>query len=132
MPGLWQSASTQNFRERCDRVDQAQLEQHDYLPDVDTLQSNAYLLGVCNFWCDKAYPAYEILRGTATTKSFLKQKSGACDVYGMDRRCFSGCTSAQSRYMFALCCMKLGRYLEAEKALESEDCPVCLATFANF
>ena len=27
--------------------------------------------------------------------------------------------------MFALCCMKLGRYLEAEKALEAEDCPVC-------
>ena len=28
-----------------------------------SLQSNAYLLGFCNFWCDKAYPAYEILRG---------------------------------------------------------------------
>lgn len=36
----------------------------------------------------------------------------------------AGCTSAQSRYMFAICCMKLGKYGEAEKALEAEGTPV--------
>jgi hypothetical protein len=33
----------------------------------------------------------------------------------------SGCTSPQSRYMFALCCMKLGKHIEAEKALQTDD-----------
>lgn len=27
------------------------------------LQNNAYLLGTCNYWCDKACSAYEVLSG---------------------------------------------------------------------
>jgi hypothetical protein len=27
------------------------------------LQNNAYLLGTCNYWCDKAFSAYEVLSG---------------------------------------------------------------------
>jgi hypothetical protein len=42
----------------------------------------------------------------------------------------AGCTSAQSRYMFAICCMKLGKYGEAEKALEAEGTPVCTSATA--
>lgn len=53
-----------------------------------TLQSNAYLLGVCNFWCDKAYPAYEILRGATMADS----ECNLCDNYqASPKLCSRGC-----------------------------------------
>ena len=33
------------------------------LTSTNHVQNNAYLLGTCYYWCDKAYSAYETLSG---------------------------------------------------------------------
>jgi hypothetical protein len=120
------------------------------------VQNNAYLLGTCNYWCDKAFSAYEVLSGVCwlsgiilPSRSILRHtkhcRPRCCCPHNLLRwsesrwlkfgaqgsideqaaghvmtACSAGCTSPQSRYIFALSCMKLGKYIEAEKAL-SED-----------
>jgi hypothetical protein len=43
------------------------------------MQNNAYLLGTCNYWCDKAFSAYEILSGEARAM-FTCVKLQGCKV----------------------------------------------------